>query len=189
MTEGQPTTLPAGALEVCVQFGSLDDNLAPILEEIEFYQITLTTDDSADVLAERSLADFFIEDNDGKVLLNMYVSIRMTKIAHFIIYQHLAMYVYIYVNAEQGNKASLLFLPTGATIAIVMPTITIVEDMTPIDVCIVLRDIQSGLMRELRYTLTVNLGTACMSVKFFWHVHACVSSYQAKSFLNEQQCA
>ena len=97
--------------------------------------------------------------------------------------------MYMHVNAEQGNKASPSFLPTGATIAIVTPTITIMEDMTPIDVCIVLRDIESGLMRELRYTLTVNLGTACMSVKCFWHVHACVSSYQAKSFLNEQQYA
>ena len=44
---------------MCVQFGALDDNLTPVLEEIEFYQITLTTDDNADVLAERSLANFF----------------------------------------------------------------------------------------------------------------------------------
>ena len=68
---------------------------------------------------------------------------------------------------NKNDKASLSFLPTGATIVIVMPTITIMEDMTPIDVCIVLRDIQFGLMRELRYTLTVNLGTACMATKFF----------------------
>ena len=47
------------------QYGSVDDNLSPILEGIEFYQISLTSDDNADVIPERSIAMIFIEDNDG----------------------------------------------------------------------------------------------------------------------------
>ena len=51
---------------VCGEFGSLDDNTDPILEDLEFYQIQLTTFDSTAVVAEnRSIANIFIEDNDG----------------------------------------------------------------------------------------------------------------------------
>ena len=64
---------------MCAQFGALDDNLAPVLEDIEFYQISLTTDDNADVSPELALTNVFIEDNDGKFLL--YV--KMTKGAFF----------------------------------------------------------------------------------------------------------
>ena len=47
------------------QYGAVDDNLLPILEDIEFYQISLTSDDNADVIPEHSVALIFIEDNDG----------------------------------------------------------------------------------------------------------------------------
>ena len=50
----------------CGMFGSLDDNDAPILEELEFYQITLTVGDTAVVEPGSSVADIFIEDNDGQ---------------------------------------------------------------------------------------------------------------------------
>ena len=54
---------------MCAPFRALDDDLAPILEDIEFYQISLTTDDNADVSPELALTNVFIEDNDGKLLL------------------------------------------------------------------------------------------------------------------------
>ena len=56
--------LVAGSSQACVEFGSVDDNLEPILEDVEFYQISLTTDDNAGILPELSVADIFIIDND-----------------------------------------------------------------------------------------------------------------------------
>ena len=50
------------------EYGSVDDNLSPILEDIEFYQISLTSDGNADVIPEHSVALIFIEDNDGKFI-------------------------------------------------------------------------------------------------------------------------
>lgn len=50
----------------CTQYGSVDDNPSPILEDVEFYQISLTSDDAADVIPELAIANIFIEDNDGK---------------------------------------------------------------------------------------------------------------------------
>ena len=67
-TDAQSRNLDGGAIEVCAQFGALDDDLAPVLEDTEFYQ---TTDDNADVSPELALTNVFIEDNDGK--LSLYV--------------------------------------------------------------------------------------------------------------------
>ena len=53
------------------QYGAVDDNLSPILEDIEFYQISLTSDDNADVIPEHSVALIFIEDNDGMFIICM----------------------------------------------------------------------------------------------------------------------
>ena len=75
-TEAQSRTLSGGALEVCAQFGASDDNINPVLEDTEFYQILLTTDDNADVLPERALTNVFIEDNDGK----LFLYVRMIKV-------------------------------------------------------------------------------------------------------------
>ena len=61
----QSLVLSPGDSQVCGMFGSVDDAIEPILEEVEFYQIALTTDDSADVVPDRSIANIFIEDNDG----------------------------------------------------------------------------------------------------------------------------
>ena len=36
-------------------------------------------------------------------------------------------------------------------------------DMTPIDVCILLTDVQFALLREVQFSLTVDLGSASMS--------------------------
>lgn len=59
-------SIPSGGTRGCTdQYGSVDDNLAPILEDIEFYQISLTSGDSADIIPERAIANIFIEDNDG----------------------------------------------------------------------------------------------------------------------------
>ena len=57
--------LVAGSSQVCVEFGAVDDNLAPILEDTEFYQVVLSTDDDAIVIPELSTANIFIFDNDG----------------------------------------------------------------------------------------------------------------------------
>ena len=54
-----------GSTEACAMFGAIDDNLNPILEEIEFYQISLTTGDNADIEPNQSVADILIIDNDG----------------------------------------------------------------------------------------------------------------------------
>ena len=58
--------LLAGSTEVCAMFGAIDDNLNPILEDIEFYQISLTTGDNADIETNQSVADILIIDNDGE---------------------------------------------------------------------------------------------------------------------------
>ena len=57
--------LVSGSSQACVEFGALDDNLDPILEDVEFYQVSLTSDDNADILPDFSVADIFIIDNDG----------------------------------------------------------------------------------------------------------------------------
>ena len=169
---------------MCVQFGALDDNLTPVLEEIEFYQITLTTDDNADVLAERSLANFFIEDNDGKVLLNMYVSIRMTNIACFIIYQHLAMYMYMYVNAEQKQQSLTIVFTHRCNYS---HCYAHHHNYGRYDSnrCVYSTEGHSVWTDErTKIHSHCELGNYVYGNKvFFWHVHACVSSYQAKSFL------
>ena len=56
--------LLAGSTEACAMFGAIDDNLNPILEDTEFYQISLTVD-NADIEPSQSVADIFIIDNDG----------------------------------------------------------------------------------------------------------------------------
>ena len=66
LTDVQMVDLVDGSSRVCGMFGSLDDNIAPILEDVEFYQIELTTADTAEIMAGRSIANIFIEDNDGK---------------------------------------------------------------------------------------------------------------------------
>ena len=59
--------MQSGSIQVCVQFGAVDDIIVPVIEDIEFYQISLTTTDNiAQVLQELSVANVFIEDNDGK---------------------------------------------------------------------------------------------------------------------------
>ena len=55
-----------GLNRVCREFGTVDDNIDPILEDVEFYQILLTSDDNAVVAENRSVANIFIEDNDGQ---------------------------------------------------------------------------------------------------------------------------
>ena len=64
-------TIESGDTRGCSnnEYGSVDDNLAPILEDIEFYQISLSSDDSADVDPDRSIAMIFIEDNDGMFVI------------------------------------------------------------------------------------------------------------------------
>ena len=57
------------------EYRAVDDNLSPILEDIEFYQISLTSDGNADVIPEHSVALIFIEDSDGKFM--MYYHCKM----------------------------------------------------------------------------------------------------------------
>ena len=49
----------------CAMFGATDDNLRPVLEDIEFYQVSLSSTDSVDFEPGMDVADIFIEDNDG----------------------------------------------------------------------------------------------------------------------------
>ena len=65
--------LLAGSTEVCAMFGAIDDNLNPILEDIEFYQISLTTVDNADIEPSQSVADILIIDNDGEFFSQVFV--------------------------------------------------------------------------------------------------------------------
>ena len=65
--------LVSGSSQACVEFGALDDNLDPILEDVEFYQLSLTTDDNADIIPELSVADIFIIDNDGIYVEAYYI--------------------------------------------------------------------------------------------------------------------
>ena len=59
-------TIQSGSFQVCMRIGAIDDEL---IEDIEFYQISLTSDDSAEVVQELSVANVFIEDNDGKLII------------------------------------------------------------------------------------------------------------------------
>ena len=59
-------TIQSGSIQVCMRIGVLDDEL---IEDIEFYQISLTSDDSAEVVQELSVANVFIEDNNGKLII------------------------------------------------------------------------------------------------------------------------
>ena len=59
--------LTPGADIACGMFGSVDDNGAEVLEELEFYQISLSTSDAAIIAPGRSVANIFIEDNDGRL--------------------------------------------------------------------------------------------------------------------------
>ena len=63
--KNEQRTLQSGSTEVCVRFGVIDDIRNPLIEDIEFYQISLTADDGVQVLQELSVANVFIEDNDG----------------------------------------------------------------------------------------------------------------------------
>ena len=50
---------------MCENFGAIDDNLQPVLEGIEFYQLRLSTQDDAVIETGLETATIFIEDNDG----------------------------------------------------------------------------------------------------------------------------
>ena len=62
-----PLTLAAGASQACEDFGAADDNVFPgtFLEDIEFYQVQLSTQDNAFIEPGLQRATIFIEDNDG----------------------------------------------------------------------------------------------------------------------------
>ena len=63
----ESVVLTSGADFACGMFGSVDDNDAEILEELEFYQISLSTNDIAIIATGLSVANIFIEDNDGRL--------------------------------------------------------------------------------------------------------------------------
>ena len=50
---------------VCASVRALDEH---VIEDLEFYQISLSSSDVADIVPELSLANVFIMDNDGKLL-------------------------------------------------------------------------------------------------------------------------
>ena len=68
----------------------------------------------------------------------------------------------------------MIFSTTGVTVFIATTTFSFKEgdagDMTPIGVCIILIDVQIGLLREVRLSLTVDSGSASMSQFCLWHV-------------------
>lgn len=59
---------------------------------------------------------------------------------------------------------TLVFFSIGATVTIETTTFSLPEgnngSFTPIQICLRLTDTQSGLMRNLFYTVTLNFGTA-----------------------------
>ena len=73
-----------------------------------------------------------------------------------------------------STKSFLCF--SAASVSLGITTVSLPEgdagEMTRVEVCVILDDIQGGLLRELTYTLTVNFGTAgtkqqCYSVYSF----------------------
>ena len=51
---------------VCVNFVIVDDNLPPTLaEDDEYFLVSLSTNDNADVIPEQATATVIIQDNDG----------------------------------------------------------------------------------------------------------------------------
>ena len=50
-------TIQSGSTEVCAQFGAVDDIIIPVIEDIEFYQIS--PNNIAQVLQELSVANMF----------------------------------------------------------------------------------------------------------------------------------
>ena len=60
--------LESAISRVCASFGAFDDIVGEVLEDLEFYQISLTTpEDDAVVDPALSLAIVFIRDNDGRL--------------------------------------------------------------------------------------------------------------------------
>ena len=57
--------LDVNSLRVRVTVATIDDLFGDILEDIELFQVILTSNDDADVRPEQSLANIFIIDNDG----------------------------------------------------------------------------------------------------------------------------
>ena len=51
--------------QVCASVRALDEH---VIEDLEFYQISLSSSDVADIVPELSLANVFIMDNDGKLI-------------------------------------------------------------------------------------------------------------------------
>ena len=72
--------LEAGNSQVCVPFGTIDDNDSPILEDIEFYQVSLSTNDNVDIVPELEIANVFIEDGDG--MLNWFMQAAVVYRSH-----------------------------------------------------------------------------------------------------------
>ena len=62
--------LESAISRVCASFGTIDDTIivGKVLEDLEFYQISLTTpEENAVVDPALSLANVFIRDNDGRL--------------------------------------------------------------------------------------------------------------------------
>ena len=60
--------LESAISRVCASFGANDDIVGEVLEDLEFYQISLTTpEENAVVDPALSLANVFIRDNDGRL--------------------------------------------------------------------------------------------------------------------------
>ena len=65
--QSESVLLTQGADFACGMFGSVNDNGAAVLEDLEFYQISLSTNDIVIIAPGRSVANIFIEDNDGRL--------------------------------------------------------------------------------------------------------------------------
>ena len=131
--------LVSGSSQACVEFGALDDILDPILEDVEFYKVSLTTDNNANIIPELSVADIFIIDNDGMLRHTIYMACLIRS----------ELTVCVFAAASVSLEITTVSLPEGNA-----------GEMTRVRVCVILDDIQGGLLRELTYTLTVNFGTA-----------------------------
>jgi len=61
---------------VCGSFISIDENAefqTVIVEDVEFFEVTLTSSDSVIIVQELSQARVFIIDNDGKFIHTLFV--------------------------------------------------------------------------------------------------------------------
>ena len=145
---------------VCANFVIVDDNVA---EDNEYFLVSLSTSDDADVIPGEATAEVVIRDNDG-IYLNITVSLHSNNRGHNMNSGRLHLAHTILFTVASMNATS--FVIAGVGVRLAENILSVIEgesgDVTLANICVFLVDIHDSLERDVHFNLSIiPLNSAC----------------------------